>query len=56
MSDHKIGLINLEVKKLDEFFNDIICSIEVLKLDNLNNLISSLQSEKLIYAVSRIRI
>lgn len=56
MSDHKIGLINLEVKKLDEFFNDIICSIEVAKLDNLNNLIASLQSEKLIYAVSRIRI
>jgi GTP pyrophosphokinase len=56
MQQQNIGLVNLQVKKIDQFFNDIVCDVEVPNLHTLNLLISSLQSEKLIYSVARARL
>jgi GTP pyrophosphokinase len=55
MARYNINLINLQIKKIDQFFNEINCDIEVNNSDALNNLIQSLKTEKLVYSIIRAR-
>ncbi len=55
MPKYKIGMINLIAKKVDEFFHDIVCDIEVSNLADLNTFLMALKAEKLIYSVSRVK-
>jgi GTP pyrophosphokinase len=56
MLEQNVGLVNLQVKKIDQFFNDVLCDVEVPNLHTLNSLIKLLQSEKLIYSVARAKL
>jgi GTP pyrophosphokinase len=55
MLKYDANMLNLQVKKIDRFFNDILCEVEILDLSTLDNLINSLRSEKLVYSVARAR-
>jgi guanosine-3',5'-bis(diphosphate) 3'-pyrophosphohydrolase len=55
MSKYNVHLINLQLKKIDQFFNEVMCDVEVLNLSTLNNLMNSLKSEKLVYSIARHR-
>ncbi|WP_106874020.1 RelA/SpoT family protein [Candidatus Phycorickettsia trachydisci] len=54
LSKLSVRLINMQVKKVDEFFNDILCDIEVIDTEALNNLLSALNVESLIHSAKRV--
>ena len=55
MARENINLINLQIKKIDQFFNEITCDVEVTHVDTLNNFIQLLKMEKLVYSIIRAR-
>jgi GTP pyrophosphokinase len=56
MTECNIHIINMQVKKIDQFFNDIICDVEVSNLAALNHLINLIKNEKAIYSIARAKI
>jgi guanosine-3',5'-bis(diphosphate) 3'-pyrophosphohydrolase len=54
MARDDINLTNLQTKKMDQLFNEIVCDIEIANVKILNNFIQLLKMEKLIYSITRI--